>query len=88
MPYTCEEIDLLNAYGVLTSQVLMRMYGIDMASAQEILKEIANDYENVLFRGENLIYIEGRERDEWKPKPKTSRVRAKKRARWKDIKKL
>ncbi len=65
----------------------MRMHGIDMVAAQKILKEIANDYENVLFRGENLIYIEGREREEWKPKPKVYKPRAKKRARWKDIKK-
>jgi hypothetical protein len=86
--YTNEHIKLLNKHGALTSSLLAMKDKCNFDYARLIMQEIVNDYENVKFRTEDQIYIEGREREEWLPKEKKKRKYIKKPSKWKDITKL
>lgn len=85
--YPEECIDYLNHYGTLHVDLLRMKYKVTTESAKEMLKEILDDYENVLARSAYQIYIEGRELQHWKPKlkPKQKKVYIKKRPQWKDV---
>jgi hypothetical protein len=94
--YTTDYIDYLNEFGVLTSAMLARKFKLEPKHARKILHCIVEDYENVKARTPDQIYIEGRELDQWIPKPKKikanilktkkpKKVRLLKRQKWKDV---
>lgn len=80
-----EDINVLNRLGMISSTVLMRRHKCGIGFAKHILKLIVDNYENVYFKNENKIYIEGRELERLKPKLKIRKKLLKKPARWKDI---
>lgn len=83
--YLPEMIDLLNEHGVLSSALLARKYKMNFEFAHSVLRAIVDDYENVKHRSADQIYIEGREPQFWKPKPKKKKTIPKKPSKWKDI---
>lgn len=91
--YTEEHIKLLNRFGVLSTSLIARKDKCDFRYAKKILLAIVKDYENVHFRSEEQIFIEGREPDFWKPEEKRRRMKrqprkndkTKKISKWKDI---
>jgi hypothetical protein len=91
--YTQEHINLLNRFGVLSTALIARKDKCDIRHAKKILLAIVKDYENVHFRNECQIFIEGREPDFWKPKEKKREMKrqpkkneaSKKLSRWKDV---
>jgi hypothetical protein len=83
--YTNDHIKLLNEFGVLSSALLARKYKMNFDYARLVLQAIVEGYENVAFRSQDQIYIEGREPKEWQPKPKHIGIRPRKPPRWKDI---
>lgn len=91
--YTEEHINLLNQFGILSTSLLARKFKWNHLYAKNILLQIARDYENVYFRNEEQIYIEGREPFFWKSKNDLKKmryqtkktIRPKKLSKWKDV---
>lgn len=80
-----EAIGFLNDMGGMSALYLMRKYKLTYEEALIQLKNIVDDYTNVNFMKENLIFIEGREPGWLQEKAKQKRIRPKKPPRWKDV---
>lgn len=80
-----EMIVFLNDMGGMSALYLMRKYKWTYEEALIQLKKIVDNYGNVKFIKENVIYIAGREPDWLIVKPKKKRIRPKKPPRWKDV---
>lgn len=52
-------VKLLEKYGVLSSFVLMRKFKISCDEARIILSFLINNYDNVLWNGQDQVYIDG-----------------------------
>lgn len=81
-----QAIDQLNDVGVISTSYLAHKFKVNQDIAKHILTQIVNEYENVKFRNEDQIFIEGRELEEWKPKIRIRKAKyIPKPTRWKDV---
>jgi hypothetical protein len=59
--YTQAHLDCLNEHGILSTSFLVRKFKIGPKQAEEILRSLVENFENVNFTSLDQIYISGRE---------------------------